>query len=80
MDIEGARKAGYSDAEIAEHMAKSSGFDLAGARSSGYSDADDPGTFRNRIESPSDDLAHRHPAEIRITRTFAEQVSLLFLN
>jgi hypothetical protein len=39
-DIEGARKAGYSDAEIADHLAKSSGFDAVGARKSGYSDAE----------------------------------------
>jgi hypothetical protein len=39
-DIDGARKAGYSDAEIADHLAKSSGFDVAGARKAGYNDAD----------------------------------------
>lgn len=39
-DIEGARHAGYSDAEIADHMAKQSGFDAAGARQAGYADAD----------------------------------------
>lgn len=37
-DINGARKAGYSDAEIADHLASSSKFDLAGARKAGYSD------------------------------------------
>ncbi len=39
-DIDGAKKAGYSDAEIADHMAQESGFDAAGARKSGYSDAE----------------------------------------
>lgn len=39
-DIIGARKAGYSDAEIADHLAKSRGFDTAGARKAGYSDAE----------------------------------------
>lgn len=39
-DIEGARKAGYSDQEIADHLGKQSGFDVAGARKSGYSDAE----------------------------------------
>ncbi len=39
-DIDGARKAGYSDTEIADHLAKSRGFDAAGARKSGYTDAD----------------------------------------
>lgn len=39
-DIEGARKAGYSDAEIAAHLGKQSGFDVDGARQSGYSDSE----------------------------------------
>lgn len=39
-DLEGARKAGYSDAEIADHLAASRKFDVAGARKEGYSDAD----------------------------------------
>lgn len=39
-DIEGARQAGYSDAEIADHLSKESKFDVAGARTAGYNDAD----------------------------------------
>lgn len=39
-DLEGARKAGYSDAEIADYLGKSAGFDVSGARSAGYSDAE----------------------------------------
>lgn len=39
-DVEGARKAGYSDAEIADHLASESKFDAAGARKSGYSDSE----------------------------------------
>ena len=39
-DIEGARQAGYSDAEIANHLAQSSKFDAEGARKSGYTDAE----------------------------------------
>jgi hypothetical protein len=39
-DVEGARRAGYSDAEIADHLARSQRFDAAAARKSGYSDAD----------------------------------------
>jgi hypothetical protein len=39
-DIDGARKAGYTDAEIADHMARSAGFDAAGAKKSGYSDGE----------------------------------------
>ena len=37
-DVEGARKAGYSDSEIADHLAKQSNFDVHGARKSGYTD------------------------------------------
>lgn len=39
-DLDGARKAGYSDVEIADHLAKQSGFDIAGARKAGYVDAE----------------------------------------
>lgn len=37
-DIDGARKAGYSDAEIANYLGSQSQFDVTGARKSGYSD------------------------------------------
>ena len=37
-DIEGARKAGYSDKDIADHLGKQSNFDVEGARKSGYTD------------------------------------------
>jgi hypothetical protein len=39
-DVEGARKAGYSDAEIVDHLAGERKFNAAGARQSGYSDAE----------------------------------------
>lgn len=39
-DVQAAKKAGYSDAEIADFLGQSSGFDVSGARSSGYTDAD----------------------------------------
>lgn len=35
-DLDAARRAGYSDDEIAEFLSKESGFDLAGARKAGY--------------------------------------------
>lgn len=37
-DIEGARSAGYSDAEIADHLSKQNNFDAASARKAGYTD------------------------------------------
>lgn len=39
-DIEGARKEGYSDAEIASYLAQKTQFDVTGAKKEGYSDAD----------------------------------------
>lgn len=39
-DIEGARKEGYSDDEIADHLAEQQRFDIAGARKEGYSTAE----------------------------------------
>jgi hypothetical protein len=37
-DVEGAKQAGYSDAEINSYLAKESNFDLRGARRAGYKD------------------------------------------
>ncbi len=37
-DYNGARKAGYSDEEVAQHLADKHGWDLAGARRAGYTD------------------------------------------
>lgn len=39
-DVEGARKAGYSDTDIAEFLASQSKFDAGAARQAGYGDAD----------------------------------------
>lgn len=39
-DVDGAKRAGYSDAEIADYLAKDNAFDVAGARKAGYSDAE----------------------------------------
>lgn len=38
-DVDGAKKAGYSDAEIADYLAKGSNYDADGARKAGYTDA-----------------------------------------
>lgn len=39
-DIDGARKEGYSDDEIADHLAAQQKFDIAGARKEGYTSAE----------------------------------------
>lgn len=49
-DVDGARKAGYSDTEIADHLAKQSGFDTAGARKAGYTDAELISHLRPKVE------------------------------
>jgi hypothetical protein len=57
-DYQGAKKAGYSDAEIAGHLAKSKNFDVEGARKAGYSDkeilqhlgVDTKGTAKQRAQ------------------------------
>lgn len=50
-DVDGARKAGYSDAEIADHMAKQASFDTTGARKAGYSDAELIDYLRPKLEA-----------------------------
>lgn len=49
-DIKGAKKAGASDAEIADYLAQRSGFDIAGARKAGAVDVD----IINHLASPVD--------------------------
>lgn len=54
-DLEGARQAGYTDAEIADYLAPTVNFDISAARQAGYADSEilkrleteiDPGVFR----------------------------------
>jgi hypothetical protein len=39
-DVEAARKAGYTDAELADFLGKQAGFDTPGARKAGYADSE----------------------------------------
>lgn len=39
-DVDGARKAGYTDAQIADTLAQKANFDTAGARAAGFKDVD----------------------------------------
>lgn len=39
-DVAAARAAGYTDAEIAKHLAKQDNYDLSGAKKNGYTDAE----------------------------------------
>ena len=46
-DVEGARKAGYSDSEITDFLGRENKFDVNAARKAGYSDSDLLQHFRN---------------------------------
>lgn len=53
-DLEGARRAGYSDAEIADFLAQRKGFDAAGARQAGYNDQELVDYLLRLPEAPED--------------------------
>jgi hypothetical protein len=52
-DVEAARKAGYTDAEIAPFLASSAGFDLAGAKAAGYSDGEIIARLSAKVQAPA---------------------------
>lgn len=54
-DIEGAKKAGYSDAEIADHLGTEQKFDVASARKAGYSDMEILGHLTSATSAPVSD-------------------------
>lgn len=58
-DVQGAKKAGYSDQEIADHLAKLRSFDAAGARSAGYSDSDIIGHLSGAAQRPAGERVAR---------------------
>jgi hypothetical protein len=60
-DVQGARKAGYSDAEIADYLAGAAKFDAAAARQAGYDDKEiiehlspGPGMIRRGLSAVGD--------------------------
>lgn len=60
-DVDGARKSGYSDTEIANYLASQKNFDADGARKSGYSD--------------TEIIAHLNPAEQSALGKFGSNVA-----
>jgi hypothetical protein len=64
-DIQGAKAAGYSDAEIADYLAQQSKFDAAGARGAGYSDQEIIGHLSPPTTPPLDSAYD--PREARVT-------------
>lgn len=57
-DVAGARRAGYSDDEIAEFLARERSFDLSAARKSGYSSAE----VLNHLLNPAKQTTQSEPA------------------
>ncbi len=57
-DVDGARKAGYTDTEIADKLASVSQFDSAGARAAGFKDSD----IIARLTAPTPVQASTSPA------------------
>lgn len=67
-DVDGARKAGYSDDEIIQHLSQNSGFDVEGATKAGYSKQD----IINHLSTPapapgSEAYAASHPPIAGVT-------------
>lgn len=52
-DVQGARKAGYTEDEIAGYLAKETKFDLAGAKKAGYSTAEIVGHLSSAKPAPT---------------------------
>jgi hypothetical protein len=62
-DVEGARKAGYSDDEIASYLSQQSGFDLDGARKAGYEPADIIGHLSAKATAPREEIPDDAPMD-----------------
>jgi len=72
-DVQGARQAGYSDAEIAEELGKDSNFDVAGARAGGYSDAEIISELDAR-EPTASEVPAQQPVDSPERRALVEQL------
>jgi len=55
-DVQGARAAGYTDVEIADHLAQERKFNIAGARKSGYSETEIIGHLSTPRAPSADDI------------------------
>jgi hypothetical protein len=64
-DIEGARKAGYSESEIADHLATSRKFNIGQARQAGYGDAEIVSHLAGLAPPPDKPLSVRAGEAIR---------------
>lgn len=67
-DVDGARKAGYSDDEIIQHLSQNSGFDVEGATKAGYSKQDIINHLNTPAPAPgSEAYAASHPPIAGVT-------------
>lgn len=71
-DVAGARKAGYSDSEIADFLAPSAKFDLASARKSGYDDSEIVGFLAKAPKAEEGGLINAMTRENDAARTEAD--------
>lgn len=62
-DVEGARAAGYTDAEIADYLASQAAFDIAAARAVGYTDEEIVQHLRPIRVSPTPEAVRPIPVE-----------------
>jgi hypothetical protein len=74
-DAEGARAAGYTDAEIADYLAEQEAFDAAAAREAGYTDADIIGYISAAPSKP----VKREPEPDRSAAQYAGVISSALL-
>ncbi len=76
-DIEGARKAGYSDAEIAQYLGQQSSFDTDAALKSGYSPSEVIGHLLSsgKSSNQADSIAPSTPTSVELTKTRAQKIA-----
>lgn len=75
-DVEAAKAAGYSDAEIADYLGQDSGFDSAAARQAGYSDAEILGHLTAQPATPPRSIGQEFGRQLGLTaRAGAETVA-----
>lgn len=72
-DYEAARAEGYSDAEIADHLAKQYNFDIGGARKSGYNDTDILGHLAPKAGFSFEQRAEEEAQKERSKRSYLRQ-------
>lgn len=76
-DIQGAKSAGYSDAEIADYLGQQKKFDVSGARKAGYSDGEIVSHF---VAPASDQPAYDPTADMPTSQRFLAGTGKAFMD